>query len=264
MNSDQQIVWTVAIGLIPVAIAFAFIVFLFYRRKRELVFRQREAELNKQISEVEMKALRSQMNPHFIFNCMNSIYKFMKQNDTDKAGDYLVRFSQLIRSVLENSKHKDVILADELISLELYIQMEQLRLQHSFDYKITVDRNLDPENTLTPPLLLQPFLENAIWHGLKNRKTPGLLNVEILKEKNTIIYTIHDNGTKPEEEDLTEDLKTKITKTSMGSALTKERIDLINYAKGSKAGLTEEDILDEKQNYCGHRATIILPYESAN
>lgn len=260
-KENDRILFIASLSFVAFLVAFSFIIFVFYRRKRESQIRVKEAELKQQISEMEMKALRSQMNPHFIFNCMNSIYKFMQENDNQKAGDYLVRFSKLIRAILENSKFKEVPLTDELEALELYIQMEQLRLKHIFDYKISIAKNVITDNTQIPPLILQPFIENAIWHGLNNKTGQGLLELKIEVEGDYMKYVITDNGTLSKE---TDDLKEFVKKTSMGKALTQERIDLINLEKESKAGFKETELYDDKNNYSGRKVEIALPFEQIN
>lgn len=255
--AQDRIVTRIALySLLPVLVAFSFFIFVFYRNRRELVFRRREAE-------VEMKALRSQMNPHFIFNCMNSIYKFLNDNDSKQAGDYLLRFSKLIRAVLENSNHKEVTMADDLMALELYIQMEQLRMQQRFDYRIDISDGLDQEAIYIPPLILQPFVENAIWHGLNNRPDKGLLQIKVEHIGEHIRYGILDNGRpSPPENQAKDDLSGKIKKTSMGSTLTRERIDLLNRTKGVNARFEETILSDDKGEYAGRRIDIFLPYVS--
>lgn len=119
------------------------------------------AELQRQSTELEMQALRAQMNPHFIFNCLSSINRFILKNESEPASDYLTKFSRLIRMVLTNSKKAFISLEDELEMLRLYLEMERLRFQDSFDYNITFKNEIDPENIFIPPLLLQPFAENG-------------------------------------------------------------------------------------------------------
>jgi LytS/YehU family sensor histidine kinase len=261
--SDSNTVTNAALwGLVPITVAFIFLVFVFYRSRREALLKQREAELKQNMAEIEMKALRAQMNPHFIFNCMNSIYKYMHQQDVQSAGDYLVRFSKLIRTVLENSNHREVALADDLTALELYIQMEQLRLRQKFDYRIEVDEKINTQSTLIPPLILQPFVENAIWHGLKNKKEKGFLEIKIERNDSVMKYTIIDDGEEnTEENNPGNDLAATIKKTSLGSGLTRERIDLLNRTKGWKADFVETPLYDPAHQYCGRRVEVFLPYE---
>ena len=164
----------VVFTLIPFTLAFSFIVFVLYRKRREATYRQHTAELLLKIAEVETKALRAQINPHFIFNCLNSIYFFIQQKKPEEAAEYLLKFSNLIRLILENSLSSMVELENDLKAIELYIQMEQWRMNHRFSYSIHVDPAIDPSVTLIPPMISQPFIENSIWHGLNAKADGGI------------------------------------------------------------------------------------------
>src|SRR5687767_11168076 len=146
-----------------------------------------------------MQALRAQMNPHFIFNCLSSINRFILKNETDKASDYLTRFSRLMRLVLINSQKPLIVLEDEVEMLRLYVEMEQLRFKHAFDYSITYTNDIEPANILIPPLLLQPFCENAIWHGLMHKDGHGHLAISFTMNKSVLQCTISDDGVRSEE-----------------------------------------------------------------
>src|SRR5258708_26049998 len=125
-----------------------------------------------------MEGLRSQMNPHFIFNCLNAINRFILKDESEAASDYLTKFSRLIRMVLNNSRHSLISLDDEIEVLRLYLDMERLRFKNSFDYSIIIMNNELPAGDIyIPPLLLQPFIENAIWHGLMHKEGGGHLSV---------------------------------------------------------------------------------------
>ncbi|WP_342084356.1 histidine kinase [Dyadobacter sp. OTU695] len=145
-------------------------------------------------STLEMKALRSQMNPHFIFNSLNSIQKYIWENRQEDASEYLTKFARLIRLVLENSLYESVKLTDELASLRLYVEMEHRRNNQKFYYTISVAENIDTESTLIPPLLLQPYIENAIWHGLSQKDGHGRLDIVIEKTAESLICRIEDDG----------------------------------------------------------------------
>jgi LytS/YehU family sensor histidine kinase len=148
-----------------------------------------EAENEKRIAGLEMMALRSQMNPHFIFNCLNSINRFVLRNDTEAASNYLTKFSKLMRMVLENSKQTLIPLEEEVKCLELYIQMEQFRCKNSFTYYIKYHDGVNTEEAMIPPLLLQPFVENAIWHGVNPKASDGEIGIEFsAKRRNIILY----------------------------------------------------------------------------
>jgi len=246
------------LGVIPFFIAFGFVLFLFYMKRREANFKVIEAEIETKMAKVEMKALRAQMNPHFIFNCMNSIYHFMGKNDMEQASKYLIKFSKLIRSILENSLHQEVSLKEDLEALELYIQLEQMRLDNKFSYDIKIQTGLNIDNLYVPPLIMQPFVENSIWHGLSEKPSGGLISIEILKEDDMLKYILEDNGSnviKPS--DLPEIEKLK--KSSIGIAATKERLDLVNRKNNSHANYMVIDLMDEKNKYCGKRIELKFP-----
>jgi len=152
------------------------------------------AELQQQKSELEMQALRAQMNPHFIFNSLNSINRFILQNNKAQASEYLTKFSKLVRMILQNSQASLITLESELESLELYLNLEALRFDYHFDYKISVPKNLDISALQVPPLILQPYVENAIWHGLMHKEEKGQLDVEVSEEYNHLNFRITDNG----------------------------------------------------------------------
>ena len=139
------------------------------RKNDRLESKHRQSEIQQHVTELEMQALRAQMNPHFIFNCLNSINRFILKNETEAASNYLTKFSRLIRMALTHSKKNFISLEDELEMLKLYLDMERLRFKDAFEYSIIFKNSLDIGNVFVPPLLLQPFAENAIWHGLMQR-----------------------------------------------------------------------------------------------
>lgn len=257
---DSQLVTVIVFTLLPTVVAFSFIVFVFYRARRESFFKQKEAELKLSISEVEMKALRSQINPHFIFNCLNSIHHYMHSNDLKLAGEYLVKFSQLIRHVLETSYSRMITLADDLQALRLYIQLEQLRLNHSFDFTIITDDFSDLDAISIPPMLIQPFVENSIWHGLNNRGAGGMINIRVVRDREMLKCTIEDNGFDKSEKP-GHDLSLMVKKTSLGMSLIHERLEVVNALYNVKAGFVMSDVFDQENNKCGKKVELHLPYE---
>jgi len=259
-RQDVQIQQTLLYALIPVVVAFSFIVFIFYRARRESFLKQKQVELKLTISELEMKALRSQISPHFIFNCLNSIHHYMHGNDVPRAGEYLIQFSQLIRHVLETSSCRMIALADDLMALKLYIQLEQLRMNHSFDFEIKVNDNVDTEAIHIPPLLIQPFVENSIWHGLNHRGQGGKIRIEIKREEPMLTCIIEDNGREGGMKE-SYDLSYAVKKTSMGMALINERLEVVNQLHRVKAGFTLTDLCNEQNEKEGKRITLVLPFE---
>jgi tetratricopeptide (TPR) repeat protein len=222
---------------------------------RELENKQRHSELQQKAVELEMQALRAQMNPHFIFNCLSSINRFVLKNETEAASDYLTRFSRLIRLVLINSEKQVISLEDEIEMLKLYLDMERLRFKAAFDYSITYSNSVDAGNILMPPLLFQPFCENAIWHGLMHKNEPGKLSIVIFMDGNTLHCTIVDNGIgrkKAAEINSPSNERGR----SLGLKITSDRLALLNHHKGPRTSYEIEDLYDEIGMATGTKVTV--------
>src|SRR5690606_8044406 len=127
--------------------------------------------------EIALQSLRREMNPHFIFNSLNSVNHFIAQNNELEANKFLTSYSNLMRNTMENSNKDFVTLSNEISNLKKYLELEHLRFRDKFDYKISVDDNLDPDSTWLPNMIIQPHLENAIWHGLRYKEQKGLLTL---------------------------------------------------------------------------------------
>lgn len=156
---------------------------------------EEEFRLKNNVREAEMQSLRSQMNPHFIFNTLNSINSYIIENKRELASEYLTTFSKLMRNILDLSKHETVSLEKEISALKLYIELEALRLENKFDYSIIIAKNLAVEMIKIPPLIIQPFVENAIWHGLHNKKENGHIYVRVDENaENQLVLIIEDDG----------------------------------------------------------------------
>ncbi|HEY4149225.1 MAG TPA: tetratricopeptide repeat protein [Chitinophagaceae bacterium] len=251
----QRIVKNAALTGALLLLASAAIIFVFYKRRRDAEEQKTAAEFQAKVSGTEMKALRSQMNPHFIFNSLNSINDYIDRHDTANATLYTTRFARLMRMILENSEQKEISLAEDLKALELYMQLEALRLNHRFSYEITTDGSLDPESTLVPPLLLQPFVENSIWHGVAKKQGGGKIQVRIKKEGSMINCIVEDNGI-GRVQSAREDNQPPGERKSLGMKITMARIEIINQFRQSKATVALYD-LDQ-----GTRVELRLPLES--
>ena len=238
-----------------ILLAGGLISFVFYKRKRDAVSRQQEAELRVEIGDMEMKALRAQMNPHFIFNSLNSISDYIAKNNTQVANEYLVKFAKLMRLILENSGQQQVPLQEDLKALELYMQLETLRMNHKFSYEIKVDDAIDKENTLVPPLLLQPFVENSIWHGIAQKQGNGRITVQIKIENGMLNCSVEDDGIGRKQAALAVASTVAGEKKSLGMKITKERIDTLNKVKKTAAVIRFSDLQQ------GTRAEVVLPLE---
>jgi tetratricopeptide (TPR) repeat protein len=230
--------------------------FFVYRKKRNAEALQKEAELQREITEIEMKALRAQMNPHFMFNSLNAIGDFISRSETKLANEYLASFAKLMRLVLENSEKKLVCLADDLKALELYMKLEALRSHQKFDYTIQVDPSLDPENTYVPPLLLQPFVENSIWHGIVPKASKGHIQVRIEKEGAQIRCVVEDDGVGRRQSAQFKSPTEAKDRKSLGVQITAARVELLNKTRQAAAGMLMTDL--EK----GTRVEVLLPLET--
>ena len=228
-------------------------------RKREAELKQMKAEFEKQIAESEMSALRAQMNPHFIFNVLNSINRYILMSDGETASRFLTQFARLIRLVLENSKTAKVPLSADLEALKLYINMEKLRFLDRFDYQINMEPDIDQQYTQIPPLLIQPFVENAIWHGLMQKEDGGMLLVNVSHtDEELLSVTIEDNGIGRAHSALLKS-KTALNHKSYGLQMTKDRISIVNKLYGIQTSVGIEDLFNADGQPAGTRVTITIP-----
>ena len=222
--------------------------FLGFRKRQKIKAEQKEILLKAEISETELKALRAQMNPHFIFNALNSIADYINKNDARSADYYLGKFAKLMRGILENSEEKEISLSEELKMLEFYMDLESLRFKNKFNYEVKIADDINPENTLIPPMILQPFVENSILHGLAKKENDGKITIHIDKTEGLLKCTIEDNGIgrKNPNENLGK---------SYGVKLTRERIALFEKSKNSDSGVFYTDL------EAGTRVELRLPLE---
>lgn len=228
--------------------------FILYKRKRDAIQKVKEADFNTQVVEAELKALRVQMNPHFIFNSLNSIGDYILKNDTETASDYLTKFAKLMRQTLINSEKKEILLSEDIILINNYLEIENKRFNQQFTCKIDLDKNINPENTLVPPMIVQPFLENSIKHGLSPQKEKGHILITIKKENNMIVWSVDDNGIGLNNSN---ENKIKKHKQSFGMSITKNRIDIINKQKNTNGNVK---VIEKNK---GVRVEISLPLELA-
>jgi tetratricopeptide (TPR) repeat protein len=196
--------------------------------EKELIVQKLESErtkgdLQQRALELEMQALRAQMNPHFIFNSLNSINRFILQNNKAQASEYLTKFSRLFRLILQNSQVPLIPLESELESFQLYLELEAVRFDHHFEYKIIIEKNWDYAGLKVPPLIIQPYAENAIWHGLMHKEDKGHLQIELFQQENLLCCKITDDGIGRKR---AAELKSKSASShkSMGMRITADRI----------------------------------------
>ena len=242
------------LGIILLVLIFAAVLlFNRYKLKKE----KEKSEIEKARIRIEQRLLHSQMNPHFIFNSLNSINSFIGENNTTEAQVYLTKFARLMRLILENSRKVTVALIDEIQALKLNLELEQLRFDNRFEFKIDVDPDIDPEDIYIPPMLIQPFIENAIKHGIKGREDKGLITLSILAEDEVLVCIVEDNGVGRE---LTQ--KGKLgDHISLGTQVTIERLEILRQEKNERSSIEIIDLKDEKGIGIGTKIILIIPFE---
>ena len=227
-----------------------------YRSRVQNIRRAETAKtaLSKQIAEIEMKAIRAQMNPHFLFNSLNSIRLLIDREDNESAKIYLTKFSKLIRQVLDHSKHKFIRLEDELNTLRLYLDLEKMRFKN-FNYSITIGPEVGIDFVEIPPLLMQPYVENAIWHGLMHKeKGDRKLEIRIVDRDTMLEIIIEDNGVgRAHSASLYKG--SQKTKNSIGLKMSEDRIKFLRDIYGSEASVEIIDLNDP----IGTRVVIRFP-----
>ncbi|MNY13984.1 Sensor histidine kinase YehU [compost metagenome] len=211
------------------------------------------------MAEYQITALQAQMNPHFIFNAINTIQGYILGKNEGEAYSYLAKFSKLIRMVLHNSQLKVLRLERELEVLHLYIELEQLRFDHCFDYELIVAEGTEITDFNIPGMLLQPYVENAIWHGIVNLENSrrGKLVISIEQVDEQLLISITDNGVGREQ---AKSFRKNTNHKSVGMQLTGERLDVMNRLHGENtASVKVIDLLDENGNASGTKVEITIP-----
>lgn len=243
--------------------AFLFMGFLmllfFIGRTKKIKLREKERTgLNKKLAEMELKALRAQMNPHFIFNVLNSIQYFIMHNENEAAQTYMSKFAKLVRQTLDNSRSTFISLADELSLLKIYIDLEKIRFEDRFEYLIDIGKNIDTASIQIPNMLLQPYVENSIKHGFKSRGIKYFLNISISKEGGKIICTITDNGIGRENAAKIPDAELE-KHASSGTIIVEEKIEALKLYYKYDLTSNTEDLKNESGNAIGTRVILIFP-----
>lgn len=240
-NQQQRLIF----GFVTLALLGGAVFWFYaYRQKQE---RRR--------SELELANLRAQINPHFIFNCLNSIYRYTKERDTETASKYLHKFSSLLRSVLENSRSEKITLARDLEALQLYADIEGLRFKEKLHFSIEMDPDIDPTFVEIPGMLIQPHVENAIWHGLMHRPAGGEIVVRLRQpQENLLRVEIEDNGIgRATAAELAS--KSATQQKSLGQKITAERLK----ATGKLANTETIDLYDSEGKAAGTRIVLDIP-----
>ncbi|MCX6227527.1 MAG: histidine kinase [Bacteroidia bacterium] len=251
---NQQLLLYGFAGFLLLSIAIG----LLLLRQSKLNAKRRISEMDQKILEVTQANLRQQMNPHFIFNTLNSIQYYMYKHDKLATNNYLTKFSNLMRKILENSRHTSVPVRDELDALQLYLELESIRFRDKFDYKITLDEEVDPLMYKIPTMLIQPYVENAICHGLMLRPEKGMVNISLTLEKDYLACIIEDNGI-GREASMEINQKKHHNHNSLGTHITESRLKLVSSLYGTSLKTTYTDLKDENGNAAGTRVEIHIP-----
>ena len=238
--------------LIDLIIAISFFIYKNIQSKKK----RGESSLKQKIAETQMQSLRAQMNPHFIFNSLNSIENFMMHNEKREASEYLNKFSELVRMILESSRTELVPFVKDLEAIKLYVELEELRFNNKFSFKACIDPELMNGDYKVPALLIQPYIENAVLHGLSQSEVQDLhLHLSATLENNYIIYDIEDNGIGREQSKKYKN-QNKPYHESLGLQLTQERIDIFNLQHKSEGNVEITDLYDNQDKPIGTRVRL--------
>lgn len=242
--------------LIVILMIFGFIIL---RNKRL----QKRNKLEKELIQHMQKAVNQQMNPHFIFNTLNSIQYFLLNNDKISSSKYISKFSQLMRITLDNSQTTLISLITEIEAIKLYLELEQIRYKNKFIFELIIDPEIDIELILIPPLIIQPHIENAIWHGFMHieDEQKGNLKVQFNYDNNNVKCILEDNGIGRKRAEEIKNLN-KPEHKSLGTKITKSRIDIINQMFNCKIEIKYIDLYNTDEIPAGTRVEIIFPYFS--
>ncbi|MFK7908436.1 MAG: histidine kinase [Chitinophagales bacterium] len=227
------------------------------QKQNELISSQQSLET--ELIQSQLTALRSQMNPHFMFNALNSIQEYTLTNQKELASDYLGKFSDLMRLYLNHSRAHTISLREELDALDLYLDLEKLRFEDSLHYSVSIAHNIIAEDILIPSMLIQPYVENAIKHGLFHKKTNRQLNIEFtLSSSNSLVCKIRDNGIGRRQSMLINKLR-KNKPTSFATSAIQNRLSLLNQNRSLKIEVTTRDLVNDEFKNQGTEVTIVIP-----
>lgn len=236
------------------------LLFAILTRIRKIKERERhEAEIRVALAGNELKALRAQMNPHFMFNSLNSIQHFILTNKAADAGKYLNKFARLMRMILNNSDKSQITVREEMEYLQLYVELEAMRFDNKFTWKFDIADDIDVDYIEIPAMLLQPYIENAILHGLTPKKDEGKLEVILRMQGNNLLCRIKDNGIGREKAREMRQLSGRKDHRSLGMRITSDRLELINNLHGSQLSMTITDLKNEDGAPAGTQVDIFIP-----
>lgn len=255
----RKALWKTGWFQLSIALLLAGSLYAWYRYRIQAINRSaaKRTAYEVKLNEMENSALRTQMNPHFIFNSLNTINAFINANDSAQANQYISKFSKLVRLILDHSRLKRISLSEEIDSLKLYIQIEQIRFENKFDWSIVVDPAIDPSITEIPSLIIQPFVENAILHGLLPLQGKGILSVTWLRKGNYMLCTIEDNGI-GRQQAMVDKKHSPTQRKSHGLDITLKRIEFFNKEHGIDMEAVVTDLYHTDGTPAGTRVEVYL------
>lgn len=226
-----------------------------------IMIRNNQLKARHQAIELEQKLLRSQMNPHFIFNSLMAIQSYIYKNDPVQAGDFLAKFADLVRITLENSRAEFVLLENEIKMLRIYLELQALRFNNKFGYSIQVDDDLDATLIKIPPMMAQPFIENAIEHGFRNKTAGGYIKINFSRQNSHLSFCVEDNGIGREK---ARELETDRKHKAMATSITKERLNLLSKRFKQPFELELTDLINDLNLPAGTKVKFDLPYQTVD
>jgi tetratricopeptide (TPR) repeat protein len=253
-RNNQLVVYGFFIIMVTLGLLFYFL----FKRKQNINI---QLEQKNKLMYLEKKALQAQMNPHFIFNALNSVQTFISSNSREQSEHYMGMFAKLMRSVLNSSREECIMLSKELESLTCYLELEQLRCDHKFDYEIIMPDNLEVDFIKITPMLIQPYIENAIIHGVLNKEGNSIITITIKEHNDTLQCIIEDDGVGREAARII-NAKSKSDHKSYGVLITQERLDMLNKKHESTFNVEMEDLKDESGKGSGTKVIIEIPIEN--
>lgn len=267
LKSSRNMYYAIGLGLILSLILIASIFYIGRIRATkkaeliaiELVETQKRLALEKQYRDSELKALKAQMNPHFIFNALNSIQEYIILNQKNLASDYLGKFADLMRTYLNHSDAGFISIHEEIESLNMYLELESLRFEDSLQYQVDMDENLTDDFIKIPAMLVQPYVENAIKHGLLHKKENRKVTVLFTKDHSSAVTCIIEDNGVGRKRVAEIQAQSKRTRKSFATQATKSRLELLNFNKVEKIGVSILDLYNENQEASGTRVTISIP-----
>lgn len=250
-NKQAIILKWVLISIVAIVTLFLLYFIAKYRVQKSVLKEKEKLELQNKLLETELRVNRASMNPHFLFNSLNALHNFILNNEVDSASDYLVKFSKIVRKILDSNMHESISLDLEVELLDRYLEIENLRFEENIQYSIVIDESLKASIVQIPIMMLQPFVENAVWHGLLNKANQKIITISFSAYKEKYIYcVIEDNGVGRKKSG-----PVILEKKSLATNFVIQRLELLNKIHGLNCSLAIED----KPNNTGTIVKIILP-----